>query len=250
MLKRRVIPCLDVAHGRVVKGVRFQQLRDLGDPVDFARRYQREGADELVVLDIAATLEQRDHHLAVIRRIRSILEIPLTVGGGIRSVEDAEALLTAGADKIAVNTAAVRRPELLQELAQEFGRQCVVLSIDVEPNETAWIVRDTAGTQKTSLDAVSWIVEATERGAGELLLTSYDRDGTGDGYDLSLLQTIRTVTSRPIIASGGASNPTHLVDALRVGADAVLAASMFHERRFSIGDVKQAMQHTLWEIRL
>ncbi|MEO1227643.1 MAG: imidazole glycerol phosphate synthase subunit HisF [Myxococcota bacterium] len=240
MLKRRVIPCLDVKDGRVVKGVKFQGLRDAGDPVDQARRYAEEGADELVILDVSATPEGRGHAVPTVEAVRAVLDVPLTVGGGVRSAADAEALLSAGADKVAVNSAAVARPELLTELASRFGVQCTVLALDaaLRLGGEGWETVVRSGRDRTGLDAVAWAAEAERRGAGEILLTSWDRDGTGAGYDLALLRNVRAAAAVPIIASGGAAHSEHLAQALEVGADAVLAATIFHDSHTSVGSVK------------
>lgn len=243
MLKRRIIPCLDVKDGRVVKGIKFQGLRDAGDPVDQARRYAAEGADELVILDVSATPEGRGHAAATVEAVRAVLDVPLTVGGGVRSVADAEALLTAGADKVAVNSAAVARPELLSELAARFGVQCTVLALDAARRQDAdgWETVVRSGRDRTGMNVLEWAREAERRGAGEILLTSWDRDGTGEGYDLELLRATRSAAAVPIIASGGAAHAGHLAEALMAGADAVLAATIFHEAQTSVGSVKQAL---------
>lgn len=243
----RIIPCLDVADGRVVKGVKFQSLRDAGDPAERAAAYEAQGADELVLLDVSATHEARGNHVETVRRVRAELSIPLTVGGGVRTAADAGALLDAGADKVAVNSAAVADPALLGRLAERFGTQCVVLSIDarrVEVEEEAhsgWGVVVRGGRERVPLDAVAWAVEGVARGAGEILLTSWDRDGTRTGYDLDLLQAVSAAVSVPVIASGGADSPAHLVAALAAGADAVLAASIFHDGDFTVGQLKLAL---------
>lgn len=239
---RRIVPCLDIDGGRVVKGVRFQGLRDQGDPVELARAYADQGADELVLLDVSATPQGRGHALQTVAAVRQVLDVPLTVGGGVRTVADARALLEAGADKVAVNTAAVARPELLSELAAQFGRQCVVLSVDAarDPDGTPRL-RVRSGTERVGREVVGWCVEAVARGAGEILLTSWDRDGTGDGYDLELLRAVCGAVEVPVVASGGAKDPACLADGLNAGADAVLAASMFHEGRHTVGSVKEAL---------
>ncbi len=242
MLMARVIPCLDVARGRVVKGVRFQGLRDAGDPVELAAMYAEQDADELVVLDVAATPEARGHHLEVIAGIRQVLPLPLTAGGGVREARDAEALLTAGADKVSTNTAAVLRPELLGELAREFGCQCTVLALDAARNGSSWEVVVRSGRDRPGIDAIAWAREAADRGAGEILLTSWDRDGTGDGYDLELIAAVRRAVDVPIIASGGASTPEHMAEALAAGADAVLAASILHYGATTVGGLKERLQ--------
>lgn len=240
MLTRRIIPCLDVRAGRVVKGIRFAGLRDAGDPAELAAAYAAQGADELVVLDVAATPELRGTRLDTVRAVRAGLAIPLTVGGGLRTVADAEALLAAGADKVAVNTAAVRRPALLAELAERFGRQCVVLALDAAEAD-GWEVVVTSGSERTGIDAVAWAREAIALGAGEILLTSWDRDGTRAGYDLSLIRAVSAAVTVPVIASGGAATAVHLAAALDAGADAVLAASMFHDRDTTVERVKSRL---------
>lgn len=246
-LMPRLIPCLDLKDGRVVKGVRFQGLRDAGDPTALAAAYADQGADEIVLLDVSATVEGRGHAVRVVEAVRRAVGVPLTVGGGIRSVSDAGRLLDAGADKVSVNTAAVDHPDLLTALAERFGRQCVVIAIDAqrrsEPEAVGWSVVVRAGRETTKLDAASWAKTATDRGAGEILLTSWDRDGTGEGYDLDLIRTVRTAVDVPIIASGGAAHPGHLGAALDAGADAVLAASIFHDGRMTVRDVKTDLQN-------
>jgi imidazole glycerol-phosphate synthase subunit HisF len=238
---QRVIPCLDVDAGRVVKGTNFVDIRDAGDPVELAERYDAAGADELVFLDITATHEGRDTLVELARRTADNVFVPFTIGGGIRSVEDAQAVLDAGADKVSVNSAAVARPELLDELAEVFGAQCVVLAIDAKARADGdgWEVFVAGGRTATGRDAVEWAREGTERGAGEILLTSMDRDGTTAGYDLALTRAVADATGVPIIASGGAGELDHLVEALSAGADAVLCASIFHYGRYTVGDVKE-----------
>jgi cyclase len=239
MLAKRVIPCLDVDAGRVVKGVRFQQLRDAGDPVELAAHYDREGADELVFLDITATVEARGATLDVVSRTAEQVFIPLTVGGGVQDEEDVRALLSAGADKVSINSAAVRDPSLLSRCADRFGTQCIVVAIDAKRRDGGWGVYVDAGRTETERDAVRWAAEASEHGAGEVLLTSMDRDGTGEGYDLDLLREIAEAVRVPVVASGGASTPQHFADALTEGkADAVLAASRFHDGDLTIREVK------------
>jgi cyclase len=251
-LARRVIPCLDVADGRVVKGVRFAGLRDQGDPAEAALRYAEQGADEIVFLDIGAAPERRDTDLGWVQRTAERVFVPLTVGGGVRSAGDASRLLGAGADKIAVNTAAVARPELLEELARRFGSQCVVLSVDARrrpaPAE-GWEVVVEGGRRPTGRDALEWIAAAVERGAGEILLTSIDRDGTRGGYDLELISAAARTVPVPVIASGGAGTPDHLAAALAAGAAAVLAASIFHQGTFTVGEVKSALAAAGFPIR-
>ena len=238
MLAKRIIPCLDVDAGRVVKGVRFQDLRDAGDPVELAARYDADGADELVFLDITATIEGRDAMDDVIERTAEQVFIPLTVGGGVREPEDVRRLLRAGADKVALNSAAVRDPDLVSRCADTYGAQCIVIAIDAAARNGGWEVFVDAGGTPTGRDAVAWAAETTaELGAGEILLTSMDRDGTGDGYDLALLEAVRDATTVPVIASGGAGTLEHFADGLRV-ADAVLAASRFHDGDLTIGQVK------------
>ncbi len=241
MLTARVIPCLDVDAGRVVKGVRFQGLKDAGDPVELATAYEQQGADEIVMLDVSATPQGRHNARDAVAAVRQNLGTPLTVGGGVRSVDDAGALLEAGADKVAANTAAVSRPELLAEMARKFGRQCTVVAIDAAAHGEIWEVVTLSGRQRTGMDAVHWAVRAVEQGAGEILLTSWDRDGTRSGYETRLIATVAAAVPVPVIASGGAASPAHLVEALRHGADAVLAASIFHESDYTVGDVKRAM---------
>ncbi|ADB51945.1 imidazole glycerol phosphate synthase subunit HisF [Conexibacter woesei] len=240
MHTKRVIPCLDVDGGRVVKGTSFVDIRDAGDPIELAERYDAAGADELVFLDITATSSQRDTVVELARRTADNVFIPFTIGGGIRSVADAQAVLDAGADKVAVNSAAVARPELIDELAAQFGAQCVVLAIDAKQRAdgSGWEVFVAGGRTPTGRDAVAWAREGGERGAGEILLTSMDRDGSHDGYDLPLTQAVAAAVSVPVIASGGAGELDHLVEALEAGADAVLCASIFHYGRFTLDQVK------------
>jgi cyclase len=236
---KRVIPCLDVDAGRVVKGTKFLDLRDAGDPVELAAYYDREGADELVFLDITATSSKRETVVELARRTADEVFVPFTIGGGIRSVEDAQAVLDAGADKVSVNSAAVARPELVSELADVFGAQCVVLAIDARRRaDAAWEVVIAGGREPTGRDAVAWAREGVERGAGEILLTSMDRDGTNAGYDLALTSTVAQAVGVPVIASGGAGELDHLAEALRAGADAALAASIFHFGTYSIAEAK------------
>jgi cyclase len=240
VLAKRLIPCLDVDAGRVVKGTRFRDLRDAGDPVELAARYDREGADELVFLDITATVEGRASTHDVIRRTAEQVFIPLTVGGGVRSEDDVRALLRTGADKVAVNSAAVRDPDLLSRCAERFGAQCMVVAIDAKRAGEGWQVYVDAGRTAAGRDAVEWAVEATEeRGAGEILLTSMDRDGTGEGFDIGLLRVVGEATRVPLVASGGAGTVAHFAEALQEGgADAVLAASRFHFEELTIHEVK------------
>jgi cyclase len=235
---KRVIPCLDVDAGRVVKGTNFVDIRDAGDPVELAERYDAEGADELVFLDITATHEKRDTMVELARRTADNVFVPFTIGGGIRSVADAQAVLDAGADKVSVNSAAVARPELIDELADRFGAQCVVLAIDAKRGGESWEVFVAGGRTATGRDAVAWAREGTERGAGEILLTSMDRDGTNDGYDLELTSAVARAVGVPVIASGGAGTLDHLADALRAGADAALCASIFHYGQHTVAEAK------------
>ena len=242
-LRTRIIACLDVKHGRVVKGVNFVNLTDEGDPVELATRYAEEGMDEIVYLDIAASPEGRSALLDVVRRTAQNVFVPLTVGGGVREPSDMRAVLRAGADKVSLNTAAVRRPGLLNRCAAAFGKQCVVLAIDAKSMPGgSWNVFITGGRHDTGRDAVEWAIEGVERGAGEILLTSMDRDGTNIGFDLELLRVITGAVDVPVIASGGAGLPCHFVEAVEAGASAVLAASIFHRREVDIGDVKQVME--------
>jgi cyclase len=238
MSYKRVIPCLDVDEGRVVKGVAFVDLRDAGDPVELASRYAGAGADELVFLDITATSDRRETVVELARRTADEVFIPFTIGGGIGSVGEAQAVLDAGADKISVNSAALRRPALIDELASRFGAQCVVLAIDAKKRRGGWEAHLAGGRIATGVDAVEWAREASERGAGEILLTSMDRDGTNSGYDLSLTRAVAEVVAVPVIASGGAGEPGHLADAFRAGADAALCASIFHYGRHTVAEVK------------
>lgn len=239
----RVIPCLDVDAGRVVKGVNFVGLRDAGDPAELAARYDEQGADEVVFLDITASSDARETTVEAVRRTAEQVFIPLTVGGGIRSVDDARRLLRAGADKVGVNTAAVARPELVSELSAEFGAQCVVVAIDARRRAGAGFeVFTHGGRRPTGIDAVAWAAECQARGAGEVLLTSMDRDGTRDGYDLDLTRRVVDATNVPVVASGGVGSLDHLVaGAVEGGADAVLAASIFHFGEFTVGDAKEHM---------
>lgn len=245
MLAKRIVPCLDVDNGRVVKGVRFVNLRDAGDPVELAARYEREGADEIVFLDITASAEGRDLILDVATRTAESVFIPLTVGGGVRSVEDARRLLRAGADKVAVNTAAIRRPELISESAAEFGSQAVVLAIDAKERASGgWEVFSEGGRTPTGLDAIEWAGRGADLGAGEILVTSMDRDGTTQGYDVELTRGVADAVEVPVIASGGAGSPEDLAQAVAQDggrADAALAASVFHFGTFSVADAKRAM---------
>ncbi len=238
-LARRIIPCLDVKNGRVVKGINFVELRDAGDPVEQAAAYERQGADELCYLDISASPEGHDTIVDIVRRTADEVFMPLTVGGGVRSVGDAERLLLAGADKIAVNTAAIRRPELVREIAERFGSQAIVVAVDAKRRpDGGWEVFSHGGRTPEGLDAIDWCKRVADIGAGELLVTSMDRDGTGLGYDLELIRTVATSVSVPVIASGGVGKLADLADGLLAGADAVLAASIFHFGQHTIGEAK------------
>jgi cyclase len=240
MLARRIIPCLDVMNGRVVKGVNFVNLRDAGDPVEQAAIYDREGADELVFLDITASHEGRNTMLDMVRRVADTLFIPFCVGGGIRTIDDIRATLLAGADKIAVNSAAVRTPYLINQGAWGFGSQCIVVAIDPKWTGERWEVFINGGRLPTGLDAIAWAKEVEARGAGEILLTSMDRDGTKDGYNLELTSAVSSAVSIPVIASGGAGAPLHFYEALTTGqADAALAATLFHYNELRVGDLKR-----------
>ena len=250
MLARRIIPCLDVKDGRVVKGVKFQGLRDVGDPVERAALYQQQGADEIVFLDVSATPEGRGAHRTTIAAVREQLSIPLTTGGGIRTTDDAGKLLDAGADKVSVNTSAVLRPQLIDELAKLFGSQCTVLALDAIRSSSGWNVVIRSGGEQLAINAVTWAEEAASRGAGEILVTSVDRDGTRSGYDCELLAVISTAVAVPVIASGGANEPLHFLEALQAGADAVLAASIFHESDYGANEVKQYLRLHGVEVRL
>ena len=241
----RVIPCLDVAAGRVVKGVNFENLRDMGDPVELARLYFEQGADEITFLDVTATVDERSTTYDVVRRTAEEVFIPLTVGGGVRTAEDVARLLAVGADKIGVNSAAIARPALLDEIADRFGAQVLVLSLDVKRSaatDSGFVVTTHGGRTETTLDALEWAREAIERGAGELLVNSIDADGTKDGFDLELVRLMREVAAVPVIASGGAGKASDFAPAIQAGADAVLAASVFHTGALTVGDVKDALR--------
>jgi cyclase len=248
----RVIPCLDVAAGRVVKGVNFLNLRDAGDPIELARRYFEQGADEITFLDVKATVDNRDTMYDVVRSTAEQVFIPLTVGGGVRSAEDVSRLLAHGADKIGVNSAAIARPDLIGEIADRFGAQVVVLSLDVKRSaatESGFVVTTHGGRAETTLDALDWARDAIERGAGELLVNSIDADGTKAGFDLELISAMRGLSRVPVIASGGAGALEHFAPAIAAGADAVLAASVFHNGELTVGDVKAALAASGAEIR-
>lgn len=250
MLTTRIIPCLDCRDGRVVKGVQFGNLRDVGSPAEQAALYETQGADEIVLLDVIATIEGQAAQAATIRVVRQELSIPLTVGGGVRSIEDAERLLDCGADKVSVNTAAVQNPGLIEELANRFGRQCIVLAVDAASNKNdGWGVVTHSGRQHTDWEVGDWCRFGAESGAGEILLTSWDRDGTRSGYCLELLRHVRDNLNIPLIASGGANSPQHLWEAIQAGADAVLAASIFHSGEYTVGDVKSFLLDCGVEVR-
>ena len=241
MLTRRLIACLDVKGGRAVKGVQFVGLRDVGDPAELAAAYERQGADEIVFLDISASVEERGMLLDLARRTAERLFIPLTLGGGVRTADDAARALRAGADKVSMNTAAVERPQLIADCAERFGRQCVVASIDARRNGAAWRVITHGGRTPTALDAIAWARECVRLGAGEILLTSVDRDGARSGYELELTAAVAAAVTVPVIASGGAGEPRHLAEALDAGADAVLVAGLLHDGVATVAQLKAAM---------
>ncbi|MBT2571899.1 imidazole glycerol phosphate synthase subunit HisF [Planococcus sp. ISL-110] len=243
MLTKRIIPCLDVKEGRVVKGVSFVSLRDAGDPVELARFYDKQGADELVFLDISASHEGKETMVEVVKIVATELSIPFTVGGGIRSLDDMKRMLRAGADKVSLNTAALDRPELIKEGADFFGSQCIVVAIDAKRNGDSWDVYTHGGRNKTEWNAIEWAKKSVELGAGELLLTSMDKDGSKDGFDLELTQAVREAVEVPVIASGGAGNKEHFSEVFKtVDADAALAASIFHYKETSVAEVKEYLR--------
>ncbi len=251
MLAKRIIPCLDVDAGRVVKGTKFVNLRDAGDPVELGKRYDEQGADELVFLDITASSDNRQTVVQMVRRVAKEIFIPFTVGGGIRTVQDIQTLLRAGADKVSVNTAAVQNPALVEQASEEFGSQCIVVAIDAKRTGKSWNVFVKGGRQDTGQDAVAWAKEVERLGAGEILLTSMDRDGTKAGYDLDLTRTISGALNIPVIASGGAGSLQSLAEVFKSGnADAALAASIFHNGEYSVKDVKQYLRTKGIEVRL
>jgi cyclase len=253
MLAKRIIPCLDVTGGRVVKGVNFVELRDAGDPVEIAARYNAQGADELTFLDITATSDGRDLILPIIEAVASQVFIPLTVGGGVRTVEDVRRLLNAGADKTSFNSAAIANPDVINAASDKYGAQCIVVAIDAKrrADGSGWDVYSHGGRQNTGLDAVQWATEMARRGAGEILLTSMDRDGTKSGFDLALTRAVSDAVSVPVIASGGVGNLDHLADGVQQGgADAVLAASIFHYGEYTVGQAKQRMRERGIPVRL
>lgn len=249
----RVIPCLDVSDGRVVKGVNFLNLQDAGDPVELAAKYAEQGADELTFLDISATVEGRGTTHDVVKRTAEQVFIPLTVGGGVRSVDDVARLLEVGADKVGVNSAAIGRPELIGEIAERFGSQVLVISLDVKRSErmpSGFVVTTHGGKRESDLDALAWCTDVIERGAGELLVNSMDADGTQDGFDLELIRQVRALANIPVIASGGAGDVSHFAPAVEAGADAVLAASVFHYGKMTVGDVKHALSDAGYPVRM
>lgn len=255
MLAKRIVPCLDVHRGRVVKGTNFLNLRDAGDPVEVAKRYEQEGADELVFLDITASCEERGIMLDVVRRTAQQCFMPVTVGGGIRTIEDIRALLNAGSDKVSINSAAVKNPELIHEASRRFGSQCITVNVDpkrvLKDGKEFWEVFINGGRIPTGLQAVEWAKKVEELGAGEIVLTSMDADGTKDGYDLEITRAVADAVGIPVVASGGAGTPQHLVDAVKIGhADAVLAASIFHYGEYTIQEVKQFMADAGIPVRL
>ena len=247
MLKKRIIPCLDIKEGRTVKGVNFEGLRDAGDPVELAKLYSESGADELVFLDITATIEKRDTLVELVKRVAEQFNIPFTVGGGIRSVEDAHRLLKNGADKISVNSSAVKRPELLNELSAQFGNQCVVLAVDARPVNGVWKVFVNGGKVETELNLLDWVKEGVERGAGEILFTSMDHDGTKNGFAQDALEEVCQAVSVPVIASGGCGSVDHFIDVFqKTSVDAALAASVFHFGEIEISELKHTLkQHNI-----
>lgn len=250
MIAKRIIPCLDIKDGRTVKGVNFEGLRDAGDPVELARRYSDEGADELVFLDITATKEKRKTLVELVKKIAVEIDIPFTVGGGIGSTEEIADLLHAGADKVSLNSAIVRNPGLINKAARQFGSQCIVAAVDAKRTGDRWTVFISGGSKNTGKDALKWIQEVEERGAGEILLTSMDQDGTKEGFDIELLQKVNEFLTIPVIASGGAGNTQHCIDAIKKGnADAVLAASIFHFGEIAISDLKEEMAKAQISVR-
>ncbi|MES2205328.1 MAG: imidazole glycerol phosphate synthase subunit HisF [Pseudomonadota bacterium] len=252
MLTKRVIPCLDISNGRTVKGIQFESLRDAGDPVEQARIYDEQGADEITFLDITASIEARSLLYTLIEKVASTIFIPLTVGGGIRKVEDVRDLLNAGADKISINSAALSRPDLINECSDYYGSQCIVAALDAKQiGPEKWEVFTHGGRKATGIDAIAWAMEVTKRGAGEILLTSMDRDGSKKGFDLELTRRISQAVSIPVIASGGVGNIQHMIEGITLGkADAVLAASIFHFGECTIKEVKNALHKTGIEVRL
>lgn len=249
MLAKRVVPCLDIDSGRVVKGVRFSGLRDAGDPVESAAVYEAQGADEVILLDVSATPQGRAGNLEVVSAVREVLSIPLTVGGGVRDTDDVARLLTAGADKVGINTAAVERPELIAEVSMRFGAQCTVVAVDAAARNGGWEVVVRSGAERTGLDAIEWCSKAAALGAGELLLTSWDRDGTGDGYELDLVAQVAEAVSVPVIASGGAAGSAHMIEAFQAGASAALIASILHDGLSTVDLLKRDLLAAGVEVR-
>lgn len=251
MLTKRIIPCLDIKNGRTVKGINFEGLRDAGDPVELAKRYSEEGADELVFLDITATLEKRKTLVELVKRIAAEINIPFTVGGGIKTVDEIEELLKSGADKVSLNSSIVKDPELINQASATFGAQAIVAAVDAKKNGDSWNVYIKGGTEDTGLDALNWLQEVEKRGAGEILLTSMDRDGTKAGFDIELLKKVNKLLRIPVIASGGAGSIEHCIDAVKLAnVDAVLAASIFHFKEIEIKDLKKKMQQSGIEMRI
>lgn len=251
MLSARVIPCLDVDNGRVVKGVKFKEIRDAGDPVLVAKAYEEQGADELVFLDITASSDDRNTMIDVVRKTADTCFMPLTVGGGIRNVQNIREMLLAGADKVSLNTAAILNPNIIDEASKKFGNQCIVVAIDAKQRGKSWSVYTHGGRKITQLDAIEWAKEVVDRGAGEILLTSMDRDGTKEGYDIDLTSAISESVDVPVIASGGVGNPTHMAEGIKLGkASAVLVASIFHFGEFTISETKSVMKQHGIPVRL
>ena len=250
MITKRIIPCLDCKNGRVVKGVQFQNLIDSGMPSELASLYEQDGADEIVLLDVGASLENRNNQLETVRQVRKVISIPLTVGGGVRTIRNIEDLLRAGADKVSINSAAVLDPRLITQASRMFGAQCIVASIDALKREDSWNILSRSGTTSHAIPVESWTNEVIERGAGEILLTSLDRDGTQEGYDLDLIKLVSKNATVPIIASGGAKTTEHLLEGFRAGADAVLAASIFHFKQKTITEIKQELDKAGIEVRI
>ena len=251
MLKKRIIPCLDISGGRVVKGINFVDIRDAGDPVEWAKKYNSDGADELVFLDITATSDNRETLIEVVRKVSDEIFIPFTVGGGIRTVEDMQKLLKVGADKVSINTAAVKNPALIRDGALHYGTQCIVVAVDVKREGNGFIVYVRGGRDRTDIDALEWCKKAEDLGAGELLITSMDRDGTKDGYDIDLLKKVTSMVNIPVIASGGCGRLSHLYDVIESGGvSAVLAASIFHYGTFTVPQVKEYLERKSIDIRV
>ena len=251
MLKKRIIPCLDVKDGRVVKGINFLDLVDAGDPVQQAKFYSENGADEICFLDIGASLENRDTILKMVEKTAEEVFIPLTVGGGVRSIENIQNLLKAGADKVSINSAAIKDPDIIKKSSKYFGSQCIVVAVDVKKDDDSWKVHSHGGTQNTNIDALEWLLKVEDLGAGEILLTSMDKDGTKSGFDLEILSRANDVLSIPVIASGGVGSIEHFYEGVKIGkADALLAASVFHFNEFSIMDVKNYLKEKNIEVRI